>query len=98
MKATERCPFLTATSSRYFGIDRYVRPMDSSSRFCNLSLKNHSLQYRKEVPNGRRKWTEGDHARDRACRVEHAERERFYRPGKGYGRRAAKALRRSAWL
>jgi hypothetical protein len=26
-------PFLSATSSRYFGMDRYVRPMDSSSRF-----------------------------------------------------------------
>ncbi len=30
--------------------------------------------------------------------LEHAECERFHRPGKGYGRRAAKALRRSARL
>ena len=44
------------------------------------------------------KWTERDHARDRACRVEHAQCERFYGPGKDYGRRAAKALRRSVRL
>ena len=41
--------------------------------------------------------------RRRACRVEHAwvehaKCERFYRPGKDYGRRAAKALRRSVRL
>ena len=30
--------------------------------------------------------------------VEHARCERFYRPGKGYGRRAAKAFRRTARL
>jgi len=38
------------------------------------------------------------HARSRACRVEHTKCERFYRPGKGYGRRTAKVLRRSARL
>ena len=37
-----------------------------------------------------KKWTEREHAWDRACRVDHAWGERFYRPWKGYGRRAAK--------
>jgi hypothetical protein len=30
---------LTATSKRDFGIDRYLRPMDSSSRFCQSCIK-----------------------------------------------------------
>ena len=69
--------------------------MDSSSRFCQSCLEQSLALTSKGVPNGRHKWTERDHARDRACRVEHAQRERFYRPGKGYVRRAAKALRRA---
>src|SRR5580658_5805876 len=52
----------------------------------------------KGAPNGQHKWSERDHARDRAGRVEHAWCECFYGPGKDYGRRAAKALRRSARL
>ena len=34
---------LTAMSNRDFGIDRYVRLMDSSSRFCQSTLNSHSL-------------------------------------------------------
>src|SRR5271169_1227727 len=67
--------------------------LDPSNQNGKDSPKKFALTS-KGVPNGRHKWTEREHARDRACRVEPAECERFYRPGKDYCRRAAKALRR----
>src|SRR5208282_1341169 len=90
--------FRAAVSSQYFGLDRYVRPTDSSSRFCQFCFEQSLALTSKGVPNGRHKWTERDRARSRSCRVEHAWCERFHRPGKGHGRRAAKALRRSVRL
>ena len=57
-------------SSPYFGLDRYVRPTDSSSRFCQFCFEQSLALTSKGVPNGRHKWTETDHARDRACRVD----------------------------
>jgi len=80
------------------GIGRYVRAIDSSSRFCQSCVEQSLALTSKGVPNGRHKWTEGDHARDRPHHVERAWCERFYGPGKDYGRRAAKALRRSVRL
>src|SRR5271167_4218706 len=80
--------FRAAVSSQYFGLDRYVRPTDSSSRFCQFCFGQSLALTSKGVPSGRHKWTERDHA----------ECERFYRPGKDYGRRAPKALRRSLRL
>src|SRR5580704_7771514 len=61
-----------AVSSQYFGLDRYVRPTDSSSRFCQFCFEQSLALTSKGVPNGRHKWTERDCAWDSACRVEHA--------------------------
>ena len=36
-------------------IDRYVRPMDSSSHFWERLVDGYSLKHRKEVPDGRNK-------------------------------------------
>ena len=54
---------LTAMCNRDFGIDRYVRPMDSSSRFCQPCLDHPFTLTSKRGSNGRHKWTEGDHGR-----------------------------------
>src|SRR5271157_4441859 len=64
--------FRAAVSSQYFGLDRYVRPTDSSSRLCQFCFEQSLALTSKGVPNGRHKWTERDHARDCACQVEHA--------------------------
>ena len=48
-------------SSQYFGLDRYVRPTDSSSRFCQFCFEQSLALTSKGVPNGRHKWTERDH-------------------------------------
>src|ERR1700722_15668352 len=94
--------FRAPKSSRCFGIHRYVRPTDSSSRFCQFCFEQSLALTSKGAPNGRHKWTERDHARDLArdlaCRVEHAWCERFYGSGKDDGRRAAKAIRRTVRL
>src|ERR1700722_1828073 len=86
--------FRAAVSSQYFRTDRYVRLIDSSSRFYQFCFEQSLALTSKGVPSGRHKWNE----RARAHHVEHASCERFYGPGKDYGRRAAKALRRSARL
>src|ERR1035438_5759642 len=64
--------FRTAVSGQYFGLDRYARSTDSSSRFCQFFFEQSLALTSKGVPDGRHKGTERDHARDRACRVEHA--------------------------
>src|ERR1700675_1017505 len=64
--------FRAAALSQYFGLDRYVRPTDSSSRFCQFCFEQSLALTSKGVPNGGHKCTEGDHTRDRACRDEHA--------------------------
>src|SRR5271166_6961196 len=64
--------FRAAVSSQYFGLDRHLRPMDSSSRFCQPCLEQSLALTSKGLPNGRHKWTERDHPGDRACRLEHA--------------------------
>ena len=53
--------------------------MDSSSGFCPHRLERSLTLASKGVPNGRHKWTERDHQRDGACRVEHAQCQRLYR-------------------
>src|ERR1700682_3986309 len=62
--------FRATVSSRYFGLDRYVRPMDWSSGFCQFCFEQSLTLTFKGVLNGRHKWTQRDHARDRAGRVE----------------------------
>jgi glyoxylase-like metal-dependent hydrolase (beta-lactamase superfamily II) len=52
----------------------------------------YSLQTPRGIPHGRHKCAERDHARGRARRVEQAQCEYLYRPGKAHGRRAAEAL------
>src|ERR1700731_4641328 len=64
--------FRAAVSSQYFGLDRYVRPTDSSSQFNPFCFEKSLALTSKGVPNGRHKCTERDHARNRACRDEHA--------------------------
>ena len=49
-----------------------TRAPQSSCASANLCLEQSLALTSKGVPNGRHKWTERDHARDRACRVEHA--------------------------
>src|SRR5271163_3167600 len=44
--------FRAAVSSQYFGVDRYVRPMDSSLRFCQSYLEQALALTPKGVPNG----------------------------------------------
>ena len=56
--------------TRYFGIGRYVRPMASSSRFCQSCTEQSFALTSKGLSNGRHKWTERDHARDRVCRLD----------------------------
>src|SRR5579863_2506073 len=90
--------FRAAESSQYFGLDRSAGPTDLSSRFRQFCFEQSLAQTSKGMPNGRHECTKRDHARDRACRVEHAWCERLYGPGKDHGRRAAEALRRSARL
>src|SRR5271166_5497793 len=44
----------------------------SSLRFCQFCFEQLLALTSKGVPDGRHKRTERDHARDRACRLEHA--------------------------
>src|SRR6202166_4916456 len=53
--------FRAAVSSQYFGLDRYLRPTDSSSRFCQFCLEQSLALTSKGVPDGWHKWTERDH-------------------------------------
>ncbi len=83
-------------------MDTFAQRIRRRDSFC---FEQSLAPISKGVPNGRHKCTERDHAHNnaRACRlelarVEHAQCERFYRPGKDDGRRAAKALRRSVRL
>jgi hypothetical protein len=63
-------------------IDTFVQ-WDRRRASANLAFSSQPLALPlKGLPNGRHKYTKRVHARDHACRVEHAECERFYSPEK----------------
>ena len=62
-----------ATSHQYLvWTDKFVQWIRRRAS-ANLAENSHSLTS-KGVPNGRHQWTERDHARDRACRVDRKDR------------------------
>src|ERR1700685_1054364 len=78
LSRSDKAPILrTANPRRGWDAD----PAPSRRASANLRIEQSSARTSKGVPDGWHQWTERDHA---WC-------ERFYRPGKDNGRRAAKA-------